>query len=63
MRQHQPCGIRADAREALRPGTILSLMFEDDACVEPFEVQAEIAWCQTGIGLPSRFRRAPAFAR
>ena len=21
-------------------------MFEDDSCVEPFEVQAEVAWCQ-----------------
>jgi hypothetical protein len=40
-------GFALNLGRALRPGTILSLMFEDDACVEPFEVQAEIAWCQT----------------
>lgn len=32
--------------QPLRPGTILSLLFEDEDILEPFEVQAEIAWCQ-----------------
>jgi len=31
---------------SLRPGTLLSLLFEDEDILEPFEVQAEIAWCQ-----------------
>lgn len=38
---------------SLRPGTILSLLFEDHDILEPFEVQAEIAWCQPDAATPS----------
>lgn len=32
--------------QALRPGTKVSLMFEDEKLLEPFEVEVEIVWCR-----------------
>ena len=39
-------GFELKLGRSLRPGTILSLLFEDEDILEPFEVQAEIAWCR-----------------
>ncbi len=53
---------------SLRPGTILSLLFEDADILESFEVQAEIAWCQpegdsTSFSAGARIRTMSVCAR
>lgn len=53
---------------ALRPGTMLSLLFEDDDILESFEVQAEVAWCQpdtdsTSYSAGARIRTMSVCAR
>jgi len=53
---------------SLRPGTILSLLFEDDDILESFEVKAEIAWCQpdgedTSFSAGARIRTMSVCAR
>ncbi len=61
-------GFALTVGRSLRPGTILSLLFEDDEILESFEVQAEIAWCQpdaesTSFSAGARIRAMSVCAR